>query len=101
MSDVVVIEPPRDSVLVQSTETVYVDVDPTGGIGLRIDDVAYTHVQAVPSATWSIAHPLAFNPNVTIVDSAGSVHEADPIYVSEGVIRIEFAGAFSGKAYLS
>lgn len=60
----------------------------------------YTHTQATPAAVWTIAHPLAFNPNITVIDSAGSVVEGDVAY-QPGQVVLTFSGAFSGTAYLS
>lgn len=70
-----------------------------GGIGTAA--IAYTHIQSTPSSTWTINHSLSFYPNVTVVDSAGSVVEGSVDYQSATVIVVNFSGAFSGKAYLS
>lgn len=60
----------------------------------------YTHIQATPAAVWTISHPLTFNPNITVIDSAGSVVEGDVAYLA-GQVVLTFSGAFSGTAYLS
>lgn len=62
---------------------------------------AYRHVQAVPSATWTVAHGLGFRPNVTVVDSSGRVVEGEIAYPSTSTVVLTFTGAFSGEAYLS
>ena len=62
---------------------------------------AYTHVQAVPAAVWTITHPLAFQPNVTVIDSSNEQVEGDVIFGPLGTISLVFSGAFSGTAYLS
>lgn len=69
--------------------------------GINQPTVAYHHTQSVASATWVINHYLGWYPNVTIVDSSGSVVEGDTIYVSNTLLTVTFSGAFSGNAYLS
>lgn len=63
--------------------------------------VAYVHTQSVPSDTWTINHTLPYKPNVTIVDSAGSVVHGNVDYVGDSQVVVTFSGGFSGKAYLS
>ena len=60
----------------------------------------YVFHQTFPSAVWVISHPLVYNPNVTVLDSAGSVVEGD-IQFSPGQVTLIYSGAFSGTAYLS
>lgn len=64
-------------------------------------DLSYVHNQAIPSDTWTISHGLHFIPNITIVDSAGTVVEGSYSYPDENTVVANFSGAFSGKAYLS
>jgi hypothetical protein len=63
--------------------------------------IAYTHDQGVSASTWTIVHNLNFNPNITIIDSAGSVVEGEIEYLDTNSIRLTFSYAFSGNAYLS
>lgn len=63
--------------------------------------LGYTHIQGVPSAAWTIVHPLSYYPNVTVVDSTGSEVEGDVLYNSSTTLTVTFSGAFSGTAYLS
>lgn len=63
--------------------------------------VAYVFIQNVPSQVWNITHGLDFVPNITVVDTAGSVVEGDYSYPNENTIIATFNGAFAGKAYLS
>lgn len=72
---------------------------PQGGLG--ISDISYVFTQGSPSNTWEITHGLQFIPNITVVDSAGSVVEGDYSYPNENTVIATFAGAFAGKAYLS
>lgn len=61
-----------------------------------------TFVQSAPAATWMIdVSGFSYIPNVTVVDSAGSVVEGDPSYSIAGLLTISFSAAFSGRAYLS
>jgi hypothetical protein len=70
------------------------------GIGLTIDEVAYTHLQTTSSNTWSIVHELDFTPNVIVVDLNGNVIEGDYQY-SGNTITATFSQAITGAAYLS
>lgn len=60
----------------------------------------YVYEQGTPAAVWTIPHTLPYNPNITVVDSAGSVVEGDIDYQA-GQVVLAFSGAFSGTAYLS
>lgn len=73
---------------------------PPGPIGPPGPNGDYRFVQATPSATWTIAHGLSFQPNVTVVDSAGAQVEGDIAYVGSTVV-VTFSVAFAGTAYLS
>ena len=78
-------------------------VDPADIIIRDIDfpAVAFAHTQGVSSNTWTINHNLNFYPNVTVIDSAGTVVEGEIFYTSRNILTVTFSGAFSGKAYLS
>ena len=78
----------------------------SGGWGTPVDlvtnqELGYIHVQSTPSKTWTINHNLGFIPNITVVDSAGTVIEGSYNYANEITVVLTFAVAFSGKAYLS
>lgn len=81
------------------------DTGPQGPQGIpgevQFSDIFYVYVQSVSSDTWTINHGLQFIPNITIVDSAGSVVEGDYSYPDENTIIATFSGGFTGKAYLS
>lgn len=68
------------------------------GIGQTL---GYVFNQTSPSNTWTINHGLDFVPNITVVDSAGSVVEGDYSYPNENTVIATFIGSFAGKAYLS
>ena len=61
----------------------------------------YVHTQAIVSSTWNITHALGGRPQVTIVDSAGTVVYGEIQYLSNTEIRVLFSAAFSGYAYLT
>jgi len=61
----------------------------------------YVHSQGSASSTWTISHSLGGRPQVTIVDSAGTVVYGEIQYLSNTEIRILFSAAFSGYAYLT
>jgi hypothetical protein len=62
---------------------------------------SYTHNQGSPSTVWSINHNLGMFPNITVIDSAGSVVEGEERYLDPNNVVLTFSGAFSGTAYLS
>ena len=64
-------------------------------------DQTYIHTQSAASDVWEIKHNLGRQPNVTVVDSAGTVVIGDVLYIDDDTITIHFAGAFSGSAYLN
>lgn len=87
VSEVIIIEAPK-------VATVEVeDVNPSA--------VAYTHIQSVASATWTVVHNLGWYPNVVVQDSSGTTVEGDITYDSRVKLTLTFSGAFSGRAYLS
>lgn len=63
--------------------------------------VSYDHTQGSASDTWVITHNLGFKPNVTVVDSAGTIYEGEITYTNTNSLTVSFSAAFSGKAYLS
>lgn len=74
---------------------------PAGPAGESADAVSYRHIQSVASNSWEINHNLGWYPNITVVDSAGSVVEGEIDYVSENNLTLSFSSSFSGIAYLS
>jgi hypothetical protein len=64
-------------------------------------ELGYVHIQEVASATWNITHGLGFTPNITVVDTAGTVVEGSYNYPNSNTVVLTFVGAFSGRAYLS
>ena len=62
---------------------------------------SYVHTQGVATLIWTINHNLNYYPNVSIVDSSGSVVIGDIVYINTNTIIASFSGAFSGLAYLS
>ena len=63
--------------------------------------VAFNHQQGVSSDTWTIRHNLNFYPNVTVVNSAGTIVEGEITYTNKNSLVLNFQSAFSGNAYLS
>lgn len=78
---------------------------PIGETGLSgqtlYSDLSYVHTQSSASATWTINHNLHFIPNITVVDSAGTVVEGSYSYPNSTTVVLSFSASFSGKAYLS
>ena len=63
--------------------------------------VSYAHNQGSASNSWTIPHNLGFQPNVTILDSAGNIVEGEIAYTNTNSLTVSFSTSFSGKAYLS
>jgi len=75
---------------------------PKGDPGeVRYEDLSYVHNQSIPSDTWTIVHDLQFVPNITVVDSGGTVVEGSYNYPDANTVVLSFSHEFSGKAYLS
>lgn len=74
---------------------------PKGDAGLGGGDLGYVHTQSTASSTWTINHNLQFIPNITVIDSGGSVVEGSYNYPNATTVVLNFSGPFSGKAYLS
>lgn len=79
-------------------ETIVVE---TGSTGATSSNVAYHHVQGISSDTWDVTHNLGFYPNVTTMDSGGSIIEGELEHLSAYRIQITFSAPISGNAYLS
>jgi hypothetical protein len=72
----------------------------TGSIGTGTTR-RYIHAQGSASDSWNIEHNLGGRPQVTIVDSAGTVVYGEIQYLSNTQIRVLFSAPFSGNAYLT
>lgn len=71
------------------------------GLGADPSTFSYRHVQSTPAQTWLIQHTLQFQPNITILDSAGTEWETEVEYLDANNIRLFFASPFAGVAILS
>lgn len=63
--------------------------------------VAYHHTQSLSSNTWEVEHNLGFYPNITTMDSAGTVVEGELEHLSKYRLRATFSASISGQAFLS
>jgi len=94
MSEVVIVQVTQPVVRVTAP-------GPQGPAGtFTAGDVAYTHTQAVSSATWTINHNLGFNPVAVVLDSGGTQCEGSITYPTVNRMVITFTGAFTGVAYI-
>lgn len=94
MSEVVVVQVTQPVVRVTAP-------GPQGPAGaFTPSDIAYTHTQNSPSATWTINHNLGFNPVAVVLDSGGTQCEGAISYPTVNQMVITFTGAFSGVAYI-
>jgi hypothetical protein len=69
--------------------------------GINTPSVAYHHTQSTSASTWTIIHNLGWYPNVTTMDSSGSICEGEIVHTSNKRLTVTFLAAFSGNAYLS
>jgi hypothetical protein len=75
---------------------------PQGAAGeVLFSDLSFVHEQVSASTTWFVNHGLAFYPNITVVDSAGTVVEGSYSYPNLTTVILNFSNSFAGKAYLS
>lgn len=101
LSQIVISDPSIQVVPVEENIVITIgNSGPQGASGVT-QIIAYVFNQNTPSTTWTIVHGLDFVPNITVVDSAGSVVEGDYSYPNENTVIATFSGAFAGKAYLS
>lgn len=95
-------EQSSEQTLVASFE--FVETEPVQAlfsISPNIADLNYIHYQDSPQDTWIIQHNLDKYPSVTVVNSAGEIVQADVTYLDSNSIRVEFIGAFAGKAFIN
>ena len=94
MTEVIIVQPVIPNVTIAAP-------GPQGPAGaFTPSDIAYTHTQAVSSATWTINHTLGFNPLAIVLDSGGTQCEGSVTYPSTNQMVITFTGAFTGVAYI-
>lgn len=101
---VIEIDTPGPQGAIGATSTVPGPTGPTGSpgpAGPAGSNFTYHHVQNTPASTWVIVHNLNGYPNISIVDSAGTVVEGEVTYNSANQITMTFTGSFAGDAYLS
>jgi hypothetical protein len=76
-----------------------VNVAVTGVVAPK--DSHYTHKQNAVASEWTINHNLNKYPSVSVVNSADVVVYGEVTYVSKNQVRLNFSGAFSGKAFFN
>ena len=76
-----------------------VNVAVTGVVAPK--DFHYTHTQNAVSDEWTITHNLNKYPAVSVVNSADVLVHGEITYISKNQVRINFSGAFSGKAFFN
>lgn len=64
-------------------------------------EVAYHHTQSLSSNTWEVEHNLGFYPNITTMDSAGTLVEGELQHLSKYRLRVTYSAPISGQAFLS
>jgi hypothetical protein len=68
---------------------------------VNLDCLKVINFRAISLNIWEIDHNLGWYPNITVIDSAGSIVEGEISYTNENSLVLSFASAFSGNAYLS
>ena len=64
-------------------------------------DANFVHTQAVASTSWTVTHNLGKKPAVMVVDSAGTVFQAEINYINDNQIIINLNAPTTGKAYIN
>ena len=102
MSDeVIVVEPIVQNItVVDSTASISVTSPGPQGPAGDPTTIFYTHIQAVPSAVWTINHGLLGHPTAVVQDSAGTQCEGTFSYPSIVQMVITFSSAFTGTAFI-
>jgi len=80
--------------LVLSGEPTYITVPST-------DFYVYSGNSQQASNDWLIVHNLNKFCSVTVVDDSNNVVIADVVYIDANSLRVRFASAVTGKAYLN
>lgn len=62
-------------------------------------DKTYRHIQALPSAAWTVEHNLNKFPAVSTVDSGGEEVIGEVVYDSANQCTVRFFAPFSGQAF--
>ncbi len=62
---------------------------------------AFTHTQAIASATWVVAHNLGFRPAVSVVSAGGIEVDAEVAHISLVLLEVRFGAPFAGTARLT
>lgn len=74
---------------------------PRGPAGNGNGASTYIYEQPQASTIWTITHNLNAYPSVTVVDSGGNQLWADVSYLSLNTLKVTFAYATGGTAYLN
>ena len=65
------------------------------------EDSHFVYTQSIPSDIWIVQHNLGKKPAITVSDSAGTIVVGQYTYLDDNTVKLEFVGAFSGKAYFN
>lgn len=82
---------------------------PTSGQALIYDgtdwvnaSIRYTHIQAVASSTWTVAHNLGSKPGgINVVNGSDVSVYGDIEHLDSNTVQISFSAPVSGKVYIS
>jgi hypothetical protein len=89
---------------VQGIQGIQGPVGATGPQGPQGDPAvgSYIYYQSSAANVWLISHPLAFQPNVTAVDSLKQeMWPGNVEYLTASTIRLTFSASVAGEVYLS
>lgn len=74
------------------------DPGPPGPAG---EGASFVWSQSAADVLWTITHDVPYRPNVTVVDSAGTVLIADVTYLDDVTVLVTHGYPTAGYAYLS
>lgn len=98
---ILITEGETQTLVVSENVTTVVEVGIPGLQGPQGDPFTYLHTQTEPDDEWVIEHNLGGYPHPVIIDSADSLVEGEVSFPDQNTVVIRFAGAFSGRAFLS
>jgi hypothetical protein len=82
-------------------DDILVEVIPVGVPGPPGVSGGYTHTQATPATTWTIAHNLGYRPAVQCSTTGGLELLGEVLHLSADVCQVSFSVARAGSARLA
>jgi hypothetical protein len=70
-------------------------------LDVAVADKNHTHIQGIPSTTWTINHNLNKYPSVSVIDNSGNELEGEVHHINENTTILNFSAAVSGRANIN